>query len=47
VIDAPFENTITDVAMASITTDIERDLREQLGEPRLPEPVPVVDGYLW
>ena len=31
VIDTPFENQITDVALTSITTDIERDLREQLG----------------
>lgn len=47
IIDAPFENTITDVPLTSITTDIERDLREQLGDTRLPEPLPVVDGYLW
>ena len=47
VIDTPFENQITDVALTSITTDIERDLREQLAEPELPDPEPVVNGYLW
>ena len=47
VIDTPFENQITDVALTSITTDIERDLREQLNEPELPDPEPVVNGYLW
>lgn len=47
VIDTPFENQITDVALTSITTDIERDLREQLDEPELPDPEPVVNGYLW
>lgn len=47
VIDAPFENQITDVALTSITTDMERDLREQLNEPELPDPEPVVNGYLW
>jgi putative membrane protein len=47
VIDTPFENQITDVALTSITTDIERDLRAQLDEPELPDPEPVVNGYLW
>jgi hypothetical protein len=31
----------------AICRDIERDLLEQLGEPNLPDPVPVVAGYLW
>jgi ion channel-forming bestrophin family protein len=47
VIDMPFENQTTDVALTSITTDIERDLREQLNDVDLPEPEPVVSGYLW
>jgi predicted membrane chloride channel (bestrophin family) len=47
VIDTPFENQTTDVALTSITTDIERDLREQLNDAELPQAVPVVNGYLW
>jgi putative membrane protein len=45
--DEPFANRVTDVPIAAICTELERDLREQLGErdlPPLPEPV---DGYLW
>ena len=47
VIDTPFENQVTDIALTAITTDIERDLREQLHDPALPDPEPVVNGYLW
>jgi ion channel-forming bestrophin family protein len=47
VVDAPFANLITDVPMTSITTAIERDLREQVGDTELPLATPVVDGYLW
>jgi ion channel-forming bestrophin family protein len=47
VVDAPFANLITDVPMTSITTAIERDLREQVGDTELPPATPVVDGYLW
>jgi ion channel-forming bestrophin family protein len=47
VIDTPFENRVTDVALTAITTDIERDLRQQLHDPVLPAPEPVVGGYLW
>jgi ion channel-forming bestrophin family protein len=46
-VDAPFANLITDVPMTSITTAIERDLREQIGKTELPPTTPVVDGYLW
>ncbi|MFN0092695.1 MAG: hypothetical protein ACKVWR_20870 [Acidimicrobiales bacterium] len=46
-IDAPFLNAPTDIPMTAIATEIERDLREQLGDDHRPAaPVPV-DGYLW
>jgi ion channel-forming bestrophin family protein len=47
VLDAPFANTVNDVPITAICRDIERDLLEQLGDHPLPDPVPVVDGYLW
>jgi ion channel-forming bestrophin family protein len=47
VVDSPFANLITDVPMTSITTSIERDLREQLGETELPPAAVAVNGYLW
>jgi ion channel-forming bestrophin family protein len=45
--EAPFENRSTDVAMTAICTDIERDLREALGELNLPPAALPVNGYLW
>jgi putative membrane protein len=47
ILDAPFANTVNDVPITAICRDIERDLLEQLGDHPLPEPVPVVAGYLW
>ena len=47
VLDAPFANTVNDVPISAISRDIERDLLEQLGDQPLPDPVPVVAGYLW
>jgi ion channel-forming bestrophin family protein len=47
ILDAPFANTVNDVPITAICRDIERDLLEQLEEPNLPDPVPVVAGYLW
>jgi putative membrane protein len=47
VLDEPFANNVNDVPITAICRDIERDLLEQLGEHRLPEPVPAVAGYLW
>jgi ion channel-forming bestrophin family protein len=47
VLDAPFANTVNDVPISAISRDIERDLLEQLGDHPLPNPVPVVAGYLW
>jgi ion channel-forming bestrophin family protein len=47
VIDAPFENTITDIPMTAICNAIERDLRAQIGDTDRPPPAVAVDGYLW
>src|SRR5262245_26078505 len=47
ILDAPFTNTVNDIPMTAICRDIERDLLEQLGKHPLPDPVPVVAGYLW
>ncbi|HWS39203.1 MAG TPA: bestrophin family ion channel [Actinoplanes sp.] len=45
--DQPFANRTTDVPLTAICRDLERDLREMLGDTDLPpRPVPV-DGYLW
>lgn len=46
--EEPFENRITDVPLTAYCTDIERDLREMLGEAELPpKPQPTADGYLF
>jgi putative membrane protein len=47
VLDAPFANDVSDVPITAICRDIERDVLEQLGDHHLPDPVPVVAGYLW
>ena len=47
VIDAPFENTITDIPMSAVCNAVERDLREQIGDTDRPRPAVAVDGYLW
>lgn len=46
-LEAPFENTIHDVPLTAITTTIEIDLRQLLGETELPPPEQPVDGILW
>lgn len=43
----PFENRITDVPLTAICVQIERDLREQLGEIELPPVAKPVEGYLF
>ncbi len=45
--EEPFENRITDVPMTALCRDIERDLRELLGESDLPDKIRPKDGYLW
>ncbi len=45
--DEPFEGRVTDVPMEAVCIEVERDLKEMLGEADLP-PVPnPLDGYLW
>lgn len=46
VIEDPFENKLQDVPMTALCRDIERDLRELLGESPVPPPLQPVDGYL-
>lgn len=45
--EEPFENRITDVPLTALCRDIERDLRELLGETNLPAKLQPQDGYLW
>jgi ion channel-forming bestrophin family protein len=46
-LEDPFDNTIFDVPLTSITTTIEINLRQLLGETVLPEPEKPVNGVLW
>jgi ion channel-forming bestrophin family protein len=46
-LEDPFENTIYDVPLTSITTTIEVNLRQLLGETTLPPAVTPVNGVLW
>ena len=46
-LEDPFDNTIYDVPMTSISTGIEVSLRQILGEADVPEPVKPVAGVLW
>ena len=46
-LENPFENTIYDLPLTSITTTIETNLRQLLGETTLPEPVTPIHGVLW
>jgi putative membrane protein len=46
-LEDPFENRIHDVSMTAITTTIEINLRQMLGEVELPPPEKPVDGILW
>ncbi len=45
--EEPFENTINDVPLTAFCVDIERDLREMLGETELPEKMLPQHGYLF
>lgn len=42
----PFEGRSTDIPMTALSTTIERDLKEMLGEVNLPEKIQPVDGFL-
>lgn len=46
-LEDPFDNTIYDLPLTSITTTIEINLRQLLGETVLPEPEKPVRGVLW
>ncbi len=46
-LEDPFENTIFDVPLTSISTAIEVNLRQLLGETNLPAATTPVDGVLW
>jgi putative membrane protein len=46
-LEDPFENMIFDVPLTSITTTIEVNLRQLLGETTLPKPALPVSGVLW
>ena len=46
-LEDPFENTIYDVPLTSMTTTIEINLRQMLGETELPPATAPVDGVLW
>jgi ion channel-forming bestrophin family protein len=46
-LEDPFENTIYDVPLTSITTTIDINLRQLLGETELPQPTTPIDGVLW
>ncbi|MCB9080627.1 MAG: hydrogenase [Lewinellaceae bacterium] len=43
----PFEMQVTDVPLSALCNTIERDLREMLGEQKLPSKHTPVDGYLF
>ena len=46
-LEDPFDNTVFDIPMTSITKTIETNLRQSLGEKSLPEPEQAVTGVLW
>lgn len=46
-LEDPFSNTIYDLPLTSISTNIESNLRQMLGERVLPAPVTPIDGVLW
>jgi putative membrane protein len=46
-LEDPFDNKIYDVPLTSITTTIEVNLRQMLGETEVPPPEAPVNGVLW
>jgi ion channel-forming bestrophin family protein len=46
-LEDPFENDIYDVALTAVTTTIETNLRQMLGETQLPAAPAAVNGVLW
>jgi ion channel-forming bestrophin family protein len=45
--DEPFANQVTDVPIAAVCRELERDLRELLGDSEIPAAATPVNGYLW
>lgn len=46
-LEDPFENTIYDIPLTSITRTIDINLRQQLGETQVPPALTIVNGVLW
>ncbi len=46
-LEDPFENTVYDVPMSSLSKTIEINLRQMLGEQQLPPAVKEIDGVVW
>ncbi len=46
-LEDPFDNTIYDIPLSSMSRTIEINLRQALGERSLPEPLQPVQGVLW
>ena len=46
-LEDPFDNTINDIPLTSMTRTIEINLRQMLGETELPSPLTPVDDVLW
>lgn len=46
-LEDPFDNTMHDIPLTSITRTIETNLRQMLGETNLPDPAVPVDDILW
>jgi putative membrane protein len=46
-LEDPFDNTVHDIPLTSITRTIEINLRQMLGETALPEAVTPVNDILW
>jgi putative membrane protein len=45
--DEPFSGRVTDVPIAAVCNELERDLRDLLGDESLPAAEQAVNGYLW
>ncbi len=46
-LEDPFDNTVFDIPLSAITTTIEINLRQALGEVELPTPEKPIQGVLW
>jgi len=46
-IEAPFENTVHDTPMSQLSRTIEINLRESMGDERVPRDVSSIDGFVY